>query len=650
MAGITISKKKTTAINLRISKLLTGVRALYGNPDVPAEGETAIGDITSAQAESNSDALLTGASSTRSDDRPYVENLDEWKDRLPKRWRNKWQRLWKKIKTFYHLLVMLRTDTDMPLTVRVDRLRMGRDFTPTERAEIAENINRKRLEAFHRERAKRGEKIIVNSLANLGFCNRHVSEKGHAKVTNLIKFDRVEHSPLIYRYHVDARRLPYKVSIMDLYQDGVCTTLSASVEHPVRAKIEQIETYVTGLWYEIEIAATLGIPNLCKFSDLLPLIPQSASPLAFIIGYGENKRPYVRSLEEMPHFLGGGQTSGGKSNFMHAMLCAFIARNMPTDLRLLMIDMKFNGIELDRYKGLPHMVTDIEELPDGIAGTPEEAIKVLRWIVKEGNRRGRMFKAEGTQNLKAWNNKHRTRKMPRIVCMSDELALLRLDPVHGNEAYNLIREISSVARAAGIHLVTFTQSSNKRVIDEMIKVNFPGRICFSVPDASSSILFVGDGSAINLMPAGRARFKHGTDNFLAQTPLIQVSEITEIVNNAKAGKTTAKLSKTIVTPEEVIEWSIDNNNSSLAVADVYNKFNTRLEKSGVERLLKEMEGGTFGIGDRVYQVLPGAGKRPRIVVKVEGNGVSPAVNMQETTQDTTVTRDEAVTEAETIGE
>jgi S-DNA-T family DNA segregation ATPase FtsK/SpoIIIE len=90
--------------------------------------------------------------------------------------------------------------------------------------------------------------------------------------------------------------------------------------------------------------------------------------------------------------------------------------------------------------------------------------------------------------------------MPYIVCVSDELALLRLDPQFGNEAYNLIREISSTARAAGIHLVTFTQSSNKRVIDEMIKVNFPGRICFSVPDASSSILFVGDGSAINLMP------------------------------------------------------------------------------------------------------------------------------------------------------
>jgi hypothetical protein len=78
------------------------------------------------------------------------------------------------------------------------------------------------------------------------------------------------------------------------------------------------------------------------------------------------------------------------------------------------------------------------------------------------------------------------------------------------------------------------------------------------------------------------------------------------------------------------------------VADVYNKFSTRVEKTAVERLLKEMEGGTFQIGDRTYQVLPGAGKRPRVVVKIDSDAVSPAQKTPEATQDTTdssVTRD-----------
>lgn len=620
-------------MNLRIAGLLFGKRRLYGSPATDVNETGAVGVIASATGDGESLEGLSGMSLTRSDDRPYVENFDVWKDRIPRRWRSKLERLVKKTRTLITLLMLLRTEKTLPLMHRLQRLRMGRDFTPMERAQIAEGESRKRLDTFHKERARHGEKIIVNSLANLGFCNRHVTEKGHAKITSMISFDRVEFSPLIYRYHVNARKLPYKVSIMDLYQDGVCTTLSASVEHPVRAKIEQIETFVTGLWYEIEIAATLGIPNLCRFSDLLPLVPASASPLAFVVGYSENKRIQIRSLEDMPHFLGGGQTQGGKSNEMHVIACTIIARNTPDDVRFVMIDLKFNGIELQRYEGIPHLITDVPKVPKGVAGTPNEGIEVLRWLRNEGERRGHLLKNEGAQNLKAWNKKHRTRKMPYIVCVSDELALLRLDPQFGNEAYNLIREISSTARAAGIHLVTFTQSSNKRVIDEMIKVNFPGRICFSVPDASSSILFVGDGSAINLMPAGRARFKHGTDNFLVQTPLIQASEIEEIVKNAALGKTTATLSKAVVTPEEVIEWSIDNNNSSLAVSDVYAKFNTRTEKANVEKMLRDMEGGTFQIADRFYQVLPGAGKRPRIVVKIDDSVVSLAQKMQEKTQD-----------------
>jgi hypothetical protein len=144
---------------------------------------------------------------------------------------------------------------------------------------------------------------------------------------------------------------------------------------------------------------------------------------------------------------------------------------------------------------------------------------------------------------------------------------------------------------------------------------------------------VGDGSAINLMPAGRARFKHGTDNFLAQTPLIQVSEIDEIVKNAKAGRTTMKLSKTVVTPEEVIEWAMEYNNSSLAVKDVWNKFSTRIDARSVENLLRESEGKIFEISGMVYQVIPGGGKRPRIVVKIDANAASLAQNMRDVIRD-----------------
>lgn len=641
-----ISKKHDLRMNLSLSRYLFGKRGLFGTPAVDVDQQGSTGIVSMQEAVSLNDELLTGISDQFTDERPYVANDDEWKDRIPRRGRKKWERWLKRIRLGLVVLGKLR-DKSLPLSARLDMLRMGRELTPTEMNDLIENEERRRLYEFHRERARRGQRQLIETLARLGYCNKTVNQdNGHETIKNKIRFDRVEVGPLVYRYHVDAKHLPWKVSIQDLYQDGVCTTLSASVEHPVRAEIQQIESFVTGLIYTIEIAATLGIPNLCKFSDLLPLIPQSAPALAFLVGYGENKRPYWRSLEDMPHFLGGGQTAGGKSNMSHVMLCTFIARNTPDDLKLILVDMKFNGIELDRYRGIPHLITEIEGVEGGIAGTPAEAIKVLTWARDEGNRRGVMFKNEGTQNLKAWNKKHKTRKLPAIIIAMDELALLRLDPADGNKAYDLIREISSTARAAGIHLVAWTQSSNKRVIDEMIKVNFPGRICFSVPDASSSVLFVGDGSAIDLMPAGRARFKHGTDNFIVQTPLISPFEIDQIIKNATAGKITSKLTSDVITPVEIIEWAIESNASSLAQMDVWNKFNTRLEKAGIEKLLKEMEGNTFTIGDRIYQVLPGAGRRPRIVVRIPGDAASLVPDSQVGAQSTTVTLDENVTESE----
>jgi DNA segregation ATPase FtsK/SpoIIIE-like protein len=259
---------------------------------------------------------------------------------------------------------------------------------------------------------------------------------------------------------------------------------------------------------------------------------------------------------------------------------------------------------------------DFDKPFNGIAANPQQAVSVLNWAVKEGNRRGKLFMREKIQNLKQWNRKHKTRRMPEVVIVIDELAQLRLDPDYGLDAYHLIRELGSLARAAGIHLVASTQSSNKRVIDEMVKVNFPMRICFSVPDASSSVLFVGTGAAINLTPAGRSVYKHGTDNFIAQTPLIEASEINQIVAKAKSGEKVKSLDKIHITPEEMIDWSIEDNGSSLAQLDIFHKFGARIEQEALRKMLQDMEGETFVVGDRMYQVLPGAGKKPRIVVRV----------------------------------
>lgn len=483
----------------------------------------------------------------------------------------------------------------------------------------------------HQEQATLCRQMIVNALDRLGYCDDAIKE-GRRVVRSSVKFGYVEVTPLYYRYWIDAPKLPHKVKILDLVNDEVCTDLSCAVGHPVRAEIRKTETIVTGAAYTVEIAATMGVPNLCKFSELLPLLPSTAPPLAFLTGYTEGKRLAFADLEIMPHMLGGGQTNGGKSNMMHVIACTLISRNAPADLRLVLIDLKFNGIEMDRYKGLPHLIAQREgadpaeyvgAVPSGIATSPGDAMEMLKWADREARRRGAEFTKAGCQNLRQWNKGHPGRKLPYVVLMADELAQLRLDPDFGKESYTAIQRICATGRAAGISIVAFTQSSNRQVIDELVKINLPGRICFSVADAASSILFVGDGSARNLMPAGRAVFKWGTERYLVQTPLIETHDIAEIVTNAQLGKMTSKLTANPVKPEEIIEWAVHHNQSSLSKREVYDHFGMTLHRIALlplQQLLKDMDGRTFQVGDDQYYVAPGAGALPRILVRANGTG------------------------------
>jgi hypothetical protein len=647
MSPLKISRRFDMPLNLRHAKALYGRKSIVGNPQLDGAGAVLGGNGVS-QAEIHDQLTGLAARSIATEDlSDYVENRDPWKVRIPRVGRTALERLVKKIRDRRAVLSKL-ADADLPLRARLDMVRLGRELTPIELNDHREEEEAKRLDAFHREQAMRGRRRIINTLTRLKHCHI-VRTENTERVKAEVRIMYAEYCSLYYRYYVDARTLPYGVSITDILGDDICTDLSAACEHPVRSQIKQITNQIVGLFYTIEIAATMGVPNQCKFSDLLPLMPTSAPPLAFLTGYAEGKRVRYGNLEDMPHFLGGGQTKGGKSNEMHVMACTLIARNSPDDLRMLMIDLKFNGIEMGRYKGIPHMVAKhdisapgsfVEQVPDGIAKTPEDAIYVLRWLLAESNRRGKMFAKEELQNLRQWNRKHPNRKLPYLVLINDELALLRVDQKHGKESYNLIQEIISTARAAGISFVTFTQSSTNRVIDEFIKINLPGRMCFSVPDVSSSVLFVGDGSAINLMPAGRAIYKHGTEKYLVQTPLIEPKDISEIVANARLGKKTGHLTSRPVIPEEIISWSIEHNESRLTVRDVYARFGGELQRidlHSVESILQEMEGQTYVVDEKMYQILPGIGRKPRIVVHIDAaTEATVSLETRDETRDTTL--------------
>jgi S-DNA-T family DNA segregation ATPase FtsK/SpoIIIE len=202
------------------------------------------------------------------------------------------------------------------------------------------------------------------------------------------------------------------------------------------------------------------------------------SPLTFTLGRNVAGEPVVADLSKMPHLLIAGTTGSGKSVCIKAIITCLIYRNMPEDLRLVMIDPKM--VELIRFNGLPHLYGRVEV-------DLERVVKVLRWVALEMDKRYKLFAEATARNLDDYNRmmkKVGQPAKPRIVVLVDELAdLMMLAP---DEVERTICRIAQMARATGIHLVMATQRPSVDVVTGLIKANFPARISFATVSQTDS--------------------------------------------------------------------------------------------------------------------------------------------------------------------
>jgi S-DNA-T family DNA segregation ATPase FtsK/SpoIIIE len=223
------------------------------------------------------------------------------------------------------------------------------------------------------------------------------------------------------------------------------------------------------------------------------------SRVAFMLGTDVAGNVQFADLVKMPHLLIAGATNSGKSACLNGIISSMLFRARPDEVKFILIDPK--RVELTLYEGIPHLIHPVVKDVKLAAG-------LLRWVLKEMERRYDLFTEALTRNIDGYNAKvgnDPDRRLPYIVVVIDELADLMM--LQGAEVEQAICRLAQLARATGIHLIIATQRPSVDVITGLIKANVPSRIAFSVTSQIDSRTILDCKGAENLIGKGDMLFK-----------------------------------------------------------------------------------------------------------------------------------------------
>jgi len=187
-------------------------------------------------------------------------------------------------------------------------------------------------------------------------------------------------------------------------------------------------------------------------------IIQTSKITEIITGYSLKGKVEIIDLADCPHILIAGESGSGKSTILRTILTTIVLTKKPRDLELHLIDLK-RGAEFNIFKKC--------EIVRSFSRTTEEALKELKIISKEIDRRYDLFYEKDCVDIKEYNQKFKNRKLNYKVIVIDEFA----DMQDEEEGLRIIEEISAKARACGIHMIIATQRPDAKILNGRIKAN-----------------------------------------------------------------------------------------------------------------------------------------------------------------------------------
>jgi S-DNA-T family DNA segregation ATPase FtsK/SpoIIIE len=280
----------------------------------------------------------------------------------------------------------------------------------------------------------------------------------------------------------------------------------------------------------------------------------------------------IPDLAEMPHLLIAGSTGSGKSVCTNCIITSLLYKFSPDQLRFVMIDS--NGIELQLYNALPHLVVPV-------VTDPSKGILALRWVVNEMEIRYQIFARVGVRNIASFNSRPNKKQVPHepelphtakktkvepgaegfaaevdeeIVVPREEDIIIpeklsyivviienleQLMQVASADVEMAIARIMQMSRTAGIHLVLTTRPASRNALSESTFTEIPARIAFRCASRLDSRSIIGAVGAEKLFGKGDMLYLPPDSAKLirAQGALITDQEIYSIIEFiAKQGK------------------------------------------------------------------------------------------------------------------
>lgn len=220
--------------------------------------------------------------------------------------------------------------------------------------------------------------------------------------------------------------------------------------------------------------------------------------------------PLYAEIMRAPSVLIAGVPGSGKSVLLNGLIYNTLAEYAPGAATMFFIDPK--RVELNRYKNLPHCA--------GIAKTPENAVKILREISNEMERR--YIDMERRETVK-------TTESP-IYIFIDELADIMLSDT-AREFTKLLQHILQLGRAANIHIVTCTQIPNRKVIPANLQALYNIKIALRCVSAIESRQIINTPGAEKLPQYGNAILLDGNGyRKIENLPMIPEQDIYNRIN------------------------------------------------------------------------------------------------------------------------